>query len=86
MASIKPKALSFSWEFMFTRSMFQTDDMAVQHNLLNRVSEMLDKGVLKSTVTRNAGVMTVENLKAAHAAQESGASIGKTVLGGMKGE
>ncbi len=86
MASIKPKALSFSWEFMFTRSMFQTEDMDAQHKLLTRVSDMLDKGILKSTVTRNIGAMTVENLKAAHAAQESGASIGKTVLDGMKAE
>lgn len=79
----KPKALSFSWEFMFTRSMFQTDDIEKQHQLLNRVSEMLDSGALQSTVTQNLGKITVETLKKAHEHQESGRAIGKTVLEGF---
>lgn len=80
---LKPKALSISWEFMFARSMFQMDDIAKQNELLNRVSEMLDKGTLVSTVTNNLGELTAENLKAAHAAQESGRVIGKNVLSGF---
>ncbi len=81
--SIKPKALSFSWEFMFARSMFGTEDIAVQGELLNRVSQMLDDGELISTVTTDLGVMTVESLIEAHTLQESGTAIGKTVLGGI---
>ena len=80
---IKSKALSFSWEFMFTRSMYQTDDMAQQHTLLNRVSALIDEGVLISTITHNFGKLSVENLKAAHKAQESGRVIGKNVLDGF---
>ncbi|MEM6806676.1 MAG: zinc-binding alcohol dehydrogenase family protein, partial [Bacteroidota bacterium] len=38
--AIKLKALSFSWEFMFARSLYQTEDMVKQHELLNRVSEL----------------------------------------------
>ncbi|PZX48323.1 zinc-binding alcohol dehydrogenase family protein [Algoriphagus chordae] len=76
----KRKALSFSWEFMFTRSMFETDDIAQQHELLNRVSEMIDAGILISTVTNNLGKLNVENLKKAHIMQESGRAIGKNVL------
>ena len=79
----KPKALNFSWEFMFARSMFQMDDMEVQHQLLNRVSEMLDSGELISTVNNNLGTLSVETLKAAHATQESGRVIGKNVLSGF---
>ena len=79
----KAKALSFSWEFMFARSMHQTDDIAQQHALLNRVSALIDEGVLVSTVTNHLGVLNVENLKAAHTAQESGRVIGKNVLGGF---
>ena len=79
----KPKALSFSWEFMFARSMFETDDMKVQHQLLNRVSEMIDAGELISTVNNNLGALSVETLKAAHIAQESGKVIGKNVLEGL---
>lgn len=81
--SMKFKALSFSWEFMFTRSMFQTDDIEKQHELLNRVSEMIDDGTLISTVTNNFGKISVETLKHAHAQQESGRAIGKNVLEGF---
>lgn len=82
--SMKRKALSFSWEFMFTRSMFHTGDMIKQHQLLNRVSELVDKGVLVTTATLDLGDMSVENLKKAHSLQESGRAIGKTVLAGIK--
>ena len=82
-SAIKLKALSYSWEFMFTRSMFQTDDMDAQHKLLTRVSEMLDNGSLLSTVNKNCGPLTEANLREALAHQEAGAAIGKTVLDGM---
>jgi NADPH2:quinone reductase len=81
--SIKLKALSFSWEFMFARSMYQTDDIEKQHELLNRVSELIDDGTLISTVTNNLGKVSVEALKQAHALQESGSVIGKNVLDGF---
>ncbi len=80
---MKSKALSVSWEFMFTRSMFQTEDMDAQHKLLNRVADLLDKGVLHSTVNIHAGDLSVANLRTAHEFQESGAAIGKTVLNGF---
>jgi len=79
----KTKALSFSWEFMFTRSMFQTEDIEKQHELLNRVSELIDDGELISTVTNNLGNMSVETLKEADIQQESGRVIGKNVLNGF---
>jgi NADPH2:quinone reductase len=83
---LKFKALTLSWEFMFTRSMFQTEDMDVQHKLLNRVADLLDDGTLISTVNQHFGTMNVENLRRAHELQESGAAIGKTVLDGFTKE
>jgi NADPH:quinone reductase len=79
----KTKALSFSWEFMFARSMHQTYDIAKQHELLNSVSDLIDNGTLISTVTNIIGKLSVENLKAAHEQQESGSVIGKNVLEGF---
>ncbi|MEM8716002.1 MAG: zinc-binding alcohol dehydrogenase family protein [Cyanobacteria bacterium P01_G01_bin.4] len=79
----KPKALSISWEFMFARSMFQTEDMDEQYKLLNRVADLLDDGTLTSTVNRNNGPLSVETLRDAHEFQESGMAIGKTVLDGF---
>jgi NADPH2:quinone reductase len=81
--AIKLKALSFSWEFMFTRSMFQTDDMIKQHDILNQVSNLVDEGKVVSTATHNAGKITAENLKTMHILQESGRAIGKSVLEGF---
>ncbi len=81
--SIKPKSLSFSWEFMFARSMFETEDIEKQHELLNRVSELIDAGELISTVTNNLGKMSVETLIEAHLQQELGSVIGKNVLDGF---
>jgi len=80
---LKFKALSVSWEFMFTRSMFHTDDMDSQHKLLSRLADLLDDGTLQSTVTAQAGTMSVETLAATHALQEQGTAIGKTVLKGF---
>ncbi|OIQ31258.1 MAG: Zn-dependent oxidoreductase [Alphaproteobacteria bacterium MedPE-SWcel] len=81
-APAKPKALTLSWEFMFTRSMFETD-MDAQRALLNRVSAMLDAGVLISTVTDRADALTARTLATAHERQESGRVIGKQVLPGL---
>ncbi|ASP22446.1 L-threonine 3-dehydrogenase [Antarctobacter heliothermus] len=82
-APAKTKALTISWEFMFTRSMYQTADITAQRDLLNRVSAMIDDGTLISTVTERLGPLDVETLKAAHARQESGRVIGKQVLSGV---
>lgn len=80
---MKQKALNFHWEFMFSRPMFQTADMAVQGSLLNRVAEHLDAGRLRTTAVRDLGVMSAATLLEAHRLQESGQAIGKTVLHGF---
>jgi NADPH:quinone reductase-like Zn-dependent oxidoreductase len=80
---MKRKALTFSWEFMFTRSLFQTTDMVKQHELLNRVSELVDAGKIRSTATENLGKISAESLKKAHVLQDSGRVLGKNVLEGF---
>ena len=74
------KSVSFSWELMYTRSMFNTEDIARQHDILNHVADLLDSGIIKSTLTTTLEGFTVENLKLAHKMQESGKTIGKTVI------
>jgi zinc-binding alcohol dehydrogenase family protein len=80
---LKRKSLSLHWEFMYTRSMFETDDMIEQHNLLNRVAELIDAGVLKTTFGEHFGTINAENLRRAHALLESGKAKGKIVLEGF---
>lgn len=79
----KPKALSISWEFMFTRAMHNMADMDAQQKLLNRVSEMLDAGQLQSTMTKRLGALSAKSLTAAHKEQETGRVIGKNVMAGL---
>ncbi len=81
--AIKLKALSFSWEFMFTRSMFQTGDMIKQHELLQRVSTLVDEGKITSTATSNTGKINAQILTELHKIQESGSVIGKNVFDGF---
>ncbi|MGE0290467.1 MAG: zinc-binding alcohol dehydrogenase family protein [Bradyrhizobium sp.] len=82
MSTFKGKAISVHWESMFTRSSFQTPDMIAQHHLLNDVSDLLDKGVLRTTLDQSFGKINAANLKRAHALLESGKSRGKIVLEG----
>ena len=78
----KGKAISIHWESMFTRSSFQTPDMIGQHRLLNDVADLIDKGVLRTTLDQSFGTINAANLKRAHALLESGKSRGKIVLEG----
>lgn len=80
---LKPKCLSLHWEFMFTRSMFNTVDISEQHNLLNKVSELIDQGYIQTTVGKNLGTINAKNLRIAHEELELGKSIGKIVLEGF---
>jgi len=80
---LKRKSVSLHWEFMYTRSMFQTADMAKQHELLNRVAALVDAGTIKTTVAEHFGTINAANLKRAHALLEGGTAKGKIVLEGF---
>jgi NADPH2:quinone reductase len=82
MLLLKGKSATFVWESMFTRSMFQTDDMIEQHHILERVAKLIDHGTLKTTLNEVKSPINAENLRAAHAQLESGTTIGKIVLSG----
>jgi NADPH:quinone reductase-like Zn-dependent oxidoreductase len=76
------KSATFSWELMFTRSLFQTEDMAEQGQILTRVSKWIEEKKLVPTLTQVPGVISAANIRAAHAVLESGKGIGKIVLSG----
>jgi zinc-binding alcohol dehydrogenase family protein len=80
---LKTKSISLHWELMFTRSMFETPDMIEQHHLLDRVAQLIDDGVLRSTLTERFGTINAANVRRAHALLESGTARGKIVLAGF---
>jgi zinc-binding alcohol dehydrogenase family protein len=79
----KRKSASVHWEFMFTRSMFQTADIGAQGALLNEVSRLVDAGTLRTTLGERFGTINAANLRRAHALLESGKALGKIVLEGF---
>ncbi len=76
----KFKSVTIHWEFMYTRSMFKTEDMSEQGKLLSMVARLLDEGTLVTTRHETLTGLTPENIQAMHIKQESGAMIGKQVL------
>lgn len=78
----KRKAISVHWELMFTRPLFATPDMVAQHHLLNEVAQLVDAGLLRTTLTEHYGTINAANLQRAHAFVESGTARGKVVLEG----
>ncbi|HBU88307.1 MAG TPA: zinc-binding alcohol dehydrogenase family protein, partial [Acinetobacter sp.] len=79
----KSKSVSVHWEFMFTRSMYQTQDMVKQSELLNEVAELVDAGKIKTTLSQVLSPINAQNLKLAHQQIESGTTKGKIVLHGF---
>lgn len=81
--ALKMKSISLHWEFMYTRSMFATQDIQQQHHLLTLLSQLIDKGGIKTTLGEHYGTINAENLKRAHAHIESNTAVGKVVLEGF---
>lgn len=80
LGSLKSKSATFAWEFMFTRSMYQTTDMIEQQKLLNKIAKLIDEGSLVTTANNLIQPINAENLRKAHALIEQGNAIGKIVL------
>lgn len=79
---LKAKSVTFAWEFMFSRSQFQTPDMGRQGEILDRLAELLEDGELRPTLGRTLSPINAANLEIAHAQLASGSTIGKIALVG----
>lgn len=74
------KRAKFAWEWMYSKSYYQTPDMIAQHEILDQVATLLDQKILKSTVTKTLSPINVNNLKQAHQLVETNHMIGKVVV------
>lgn len=79
---LKSKSGTFSWEFMFTKSMFNTPNMESQGILLNEAAKLIDSGRIRTTLTETVPTINAKNLRYVHERIESGRTIGKIVLAG----
>lgn len=78
--ALKSKQVRFAWEWMYTKSFYQTPTMSSQQAILNRVSALLDQGELQSTLTRTLTPISAATLRQAHELVASHHMIGKVVI------
>ncbi|PHR72417.1 MAG: NADPH:quinone reductase [Arcobacter sp.] len=74
------KSVRINYELMFTRSIFKTDKMAVQGEILSKVAKMIDEGSIRHIMTKSFGDMSTQSLSEAHAYIEKGHMLGKMSL------
>lgn len=81
-AALFNKSVGVHLELMFTRSMFGTPSMIEQHRLLTEIADLIDRGIIRTTLKEVVGPIDAAHLRQAHALIESGKAIGKVVLAG----
>ena len=78
--AFKAKSVSVHWEMVFTRPLYGTADMIAQHQILNEVAALVDRGFLRSTVSHILSPFNAAQLTEAHRLVEAGGSPGKVVV------
>lgn len=80
MNTLKLKSAALHWELMYTRSMFNTPDIAEQGEILKHVAAMVDEGKVQTTLSETLHGLSVESIEAAHAQVLDGHMQGKVVI------
>ncbi|ELY4159479.1 zinc-binding alcohol dehydrogenase family protein [Cronobacter turicensis] len=78
--ALKSKSAALHWEFMYTRSMYQTADMARQGEILNEVATLVDAGEVESALSETFHGLSVESISKAHQKVLEGHMRGKVVV------
>ncbi|EPC7251249.1 zinc-binding alcohol dehydrogenase family protein [Cronobacter sakazakii] len=78
--ALKSKSAALHWEFMYTRSMYQTADMARQGEILNEVAKLVDAGEVESALSETFHGLSVESISKAHEKVLEGHMRGKVVV------
>jgi NADPH2:quinone reductase len=79
-SKLQGKSVALCWELMFTRSLFQTDDMAEQNVILTRVAGLVDARKIRTTLQQTIKGFSADSLKEAHRRIEKADVIGKLVI------
>ncbi|WP_405581746.1 zinc-binding alcohol dehydrogenase family protein [Streptomyces sp. NBC_01190] len=77
---LKSKSIAWHWELMFTRTTYQTADMAEQGKLLETVAGLVDDKRIRTTLTKTLPDFSAAGLREAHRLVESGRTTGKVVV------
>ncbi|QKJ85741.1 zinc-binding alcohol dehydrogenase family protein [Paramixta manurensis] len=80
MDQLKLKSAALHFEFMYTRSMYTTPDIARQGEILDEVAGLLDAGKITTTLNETLQGLSVETLNEAHKRVLEGHMRGKVVI------
>jgi len=80
MDQLKLKSAALHFEFMYTRSMFTTPDIARQGEILDATAALLDDGKLAGSLSKTLHGLSVETLSEAHQRVLEGHMRGKVVI------
>ncbi len=80
MDQLKLKSATLHWEFMYTRSMYTTPDIARQGEILNATAKLLDEGKITTSLSKTLQGLSVETLTEAHRLVLEGHMRGKVVM------
>jgi NADPH2:quinone reductase len=77
--ALQRKSISFSWELMFTKSLFK-QNMHTQGEILNKISAFIDNKIIIHPMYKDFGIMNLENLNKVHKILQASKAIGKICL------
>ncbi|KQN58042.1 zinc-binding alcohol dehydrogenase family protein [Erwinia sp. Leaf53] len=80
MDQLKLKSAALHFEFMYTRSMFTTPDIARQGEILDATAKLLDGGKISTSLSTTLHGLSVETLTEAHRLVLEGHMRGKVVM------
>jgi NADPH:quinone reductase len=76
----KRKSVSIHWELMFTKTLFEGEDLGSQGQILRRVSELVDLGQIRSTRLGSVLELSASSLQQTLERHQRGSSRGKPVF------
>jgi zinc-binding alcohol dehydrogenase family protein len=76
---LKSKSLTWHWELMFTRPLFEPESTR-QREILDEVARLVDAGRIRTTLSTTLDRLSAATLREAHRMVESGRMAGKVVL------
>lgn len=79
-SAMKQKSISLHWEFMFTRSMFKTEDMSRQGEILKQIAKLIDAGKIRTSLSQTLSPINAQTLSQAHEQIRSQRTTGKIVV------
>lgn len=80
MNELKLKSAALHFEFMYTRSMYTTPDIARQGEILDATAKLLDEGKITTSLSKTLQGLSVETLTEAHRLVLEGHMRGKVVM------